>query len=627
MAEPMPDQPVLDPAAILSRRFADAIARVDGAPADADPMITPSKRPDLGEFQCNAAMPLAKVLSAGGAKVNPRELASRLAHTADLADIAEPIQPADIAGPGFINIRLRTDALEALLAHLDGPALGLPTAAPARTIVVDVCGVNLAKQMHVGHLRSSVVGDAIARLFERLGHRVIRQNHVGDWGLPIAMVTAKLRAEADAGRIDLASIGLDGLDCLYKLAQAECKGVSAALRIAEKFGMGPKIQAELEAMQSEADEHLTRAKGTLVALQSGDAATRAVWQRIYDTTMAACLHTCARLRTRITADTSAGESSYRDELAPIVEDLRAKRVAEESDGALVVRLDAEGIAEPCIIRKGDGGFLYATTDVAAIRRRVEQLGAHRVIYCVDARQALHFRQVFAVARRAGYATRPGTDEPAQLDHAAFGMVLGDDGKPYKTRSGENVRLSDLLDEAIERAGRAVAEKNPDLAPDERARIAEAVGVTAIKYTDLSSDRRNDYVFSFDRMLAFEGDTGPYLLYALTRIRSVFRKAEEAGAGELGERFVLDRPQEKALALVLLRYPATMRAAAEAMEPHRLCTLLYDLAVAFSAFYDACPILHAESESVRRSRLRLADLTRRVLADGLETLGLPAVERM
>ncbi len=620
----------LDPVVILHERFADAIPRaIPDAPADADPLIAASKRPELGDFQCNAAMPLAKALSQSGTKTNPRELAIRIIEAVDLADIAEPLTPESIAGPGFINVKLRADALATLLTRLDTPALGIEPASTPETVVVDVCGVNLAKQMHVGHLRATVIGDAIARVFERLGHNVIRQNHVGDWGLPIAMVTTKLREEAAAGRLDLDALSLDALDRLYRAAQAECRGVTTSLRLAEKFRLGPKVEAELGAIQADADDHLAAAKSTLVALQSGDADTVSLWQRIYDVTMSACLRACERLKTRITADASAGESSYRDELAPIVEDLVSKRVAIESDGALVVRLDAEGIAEPCLIRKSDGGFLYATTDVAGIKRRVEQLGADRAIYCVDARQSLHFRQVFAVAKRAGYATKPGADRVARLEHAAFGMVLGEDGRPFKTRSGENVRLADLLDEAVERAGRAVAEKNPSLPERERAAIAEAVGIAAIKYADLSNDRVKDYVFDFDRMLAFEGETGPYLLYGLTRIASVFRKAEEAGVSieVAAAPLMLTQPQERTLALTLLRYPSTVRAVAESLEPHRLCAMLYDLAVAFSSFYDACPVLRAPSDEARDSRLRLCAITRRVLADGLDTLGVPIVERM
>ncbi len=614
----------LDPLELLTAGFLDAIRSLDPDADDDAALITPSKRPELGDFQSNAAMPLAKRL---GRK--PRDVAVELVKALKLDHIAEPLDESNIAGPGFINVRLRSEALASLLGILDTPHLGLEPEDSAEHVVVDVCGVNLAKQMHVGHLRATVIGDTIARINERLGRRVTRQNHVGDWGLPIAMVTAKLRREAQAGRVNLDEIDLTTLDRLYKAAQAECRGQKQAIAIAEKYDMGPKILAELNAQQDEADEHLSDAKRTLVALQSGDEATVELWQRIYDTTMRACLEACRRLNTRITDEHSAGESSYRSELAEVVTDLSSRGVAIESDGALVVPVEEVGIQEPCLVRKSDGGYLYATTDLAGVRRRVQLLEADRVIYCVDARQSLHFRQVFAAATKAGYASRQDRTAPASLEHAAFGMVLGDDGRPFKTRSGENVRLSDLLDEAVNSAQAVVREKNPELDDASAATIAEAVGIAAIKYTDLANDRVKDYVFSFERMLAFEGNTGPYLLNALVRIRSIFRRAEERGVGE-GFRttpLMIAEPAERKLALALLRYPQTVRAAGAFSEPHRVCTLLYDIASAYSVFYEHCPVLAAKSDAIRDARLRLCDLTGRVLADGLEVLGLPTLERM
>lgn len=617
-----------DPVELLGERVRAAIAAAaPEAGENADPMISPSKRADLGDFQSNAAMPLAKRVG-----MNPRELAAKIVAALDVGDLCEPVGEGDIAGPGFINFRLRRETLSDLLERLDSPALGLPAPASPKTVVVDLCGVNLAKQMHVGHLRSTVIGDSLARVFERLGEKVIRQNHVGDWGLPIAMVTQKIRVEAAAGRLSLDTLTLDDLDRLYKTAQKECTGQGRALEIAARYEMGPKVEAELRAEHEEAMEHLSAAKRTLVELQRHEPEAYGIWQGIYAVTMGACLDACRRLRTRITADDSAGESSYGPELREVVEDLERRGIAEESDGALVVRLDSPGdggIAEPCIIRKSDGGYLYATTDIAAIRRRVQKLGADEVIYTVDARQTLHFRQVFAVSRKAGYATKPGAEGPSLLEHAAFGMVLGEDGRPFKTRSGENVKLSDLLDEAAERAQRTVAEKNPDLGAEERREIGEAVGIAALKYADLSSERIKDYVFSFDRMLAFEGNTGPYLLYALVRIRSIFRRAQERGVAldHAGAPIAVAEPAEKALALELLRYPSAVRGVAVALEPYRLCGYLYALAGAFSSFFDACPVLAAEEPGTRRSRLRLCELTARVLEDGLGALGLPTVERM
>ncbi|MFU8828893.1 MAG: arginine--tRNA ligase, partial [Phycisphaerales bacterium] len=312
---------------------------------------------------------------------------------------------------------------------------------------------------------------------------------------------------------------------------------------------------------------------------------------------------------------------------------RAVREAEEAEAAaLIVRIeDLTGIKEPCLVRKSDGGFLYATTDLAAIRRRVQKLGADRVIYAVDARQGLHFKQVFAAAKKAGYTKRLSGEGDAELFHAAFGTVLGEDNRPFKTRSGENVKLSDLLDEAIVRAEQAVAEKNPSLDAEQRREVAEAVGIGAIKYADLAGDRIKDYVFSFDRMLAFEGNTGPYLQYAQVRVRSIFRKAsEEHGITEdslSGGPLSLEMPEEKTLALELLKYPSIVRASAEACEPHRLCGYLFELATAFSSFFTACPVLKADSDELRLSRLRLASLTGRVLRDGLDCLGIAAPERM
>ena len=616
-------QRAFDPVGILGDRFVDAIrAALPDAAADVDPLIGPSKRADLGDFQSNAAMGLAKA-----AGMNPRELAAKIVDNLDVADIAEPVTSDAIAGPGFINVTLRPDALAALLANLDTPALGIEPDDPPQTVVVDLCGVNLAKQMHVGHLRATVIGDAIARVFERLGDRVVRQSHVGDWGLPIAMVVRKVMDEADAGRVNLDALTLDDLDRLYKAAQRDCAAETKGLEIVRKHDLGPKAEAELEAQVSGAEESMARAKETLVRLQRHDPEVFAMWKRIADVTMDACLGTCARLHANVTAEASAGESTYAEELGQVVADLEKRGIAEESDGALVVRV--EGIAEPVLIRKRDGGFLYATTDIAAIRRRVQKLGGDRVIYCVDARQSLHFRQVFGAATKAGYTTKPGADHPSSLEHAAFGMVLGEDHRPFKTRSGENVRLADLIDEAVRRAGATVAEKNPDLADDERRRIAEAVGVAAIKYTDLSGERIRDYVFDFDRMLNFEGNTGPYLLYALVRIKSIFRKAADAGvaSGWQDAPPIVEAPEEKALALALLRYPATVRAVADSLEPHRLCLYLYDLATTFSGFFDRCPVLRAETEERRASRLRLCDITARVLEDGLHVLGIPTLERM
>ncbi len=621
MTEPSPTgAATIDPGALLSERFERAIrAAFPDLQGSVSAMVTPSRQSEHGDFQSNAAMALGK-----RAGMKPRDVALKIIEKLDLSGIAEAPTEASIAGPGFINIRLKAELLSELLGRLDTPELGIEPPASPRTIVVDLCGVNLAKQMHVGHLRATVIGDAIARVFERLGWNVVRQSHVGDWGLPIAMVVQKLIELEDAGE-DLSSIGLDDLNRIYRAAQGECKGETKALETIRTFNTGPKAEIEAELRVESASEALDRAKARLVSLQSGDERTAGVWKRIYDVTMRACLQTCARLHANVTDEHSAGESTYRGELAALVQDLVDRGIAEESDGALVVRV--EGIKAPTLIRKSDGGFLYATTDIAGVRRRVQNLGGDVLVYCVDARQGLHFRQVFGAARRAGYTTKANGTE-ARLAHAAFGMVMGEDNTPLKTRSGENVKLTDLLDEAVQRAGVTVAEKNPDLAAEERAKIAEAVGIAAIKYTDLSGERAKDYVFSFDRMLAFEGNTGPYLLYAFVRTQGVVRKAREGGVtGWESSGLTIGEAQEKALALTLLRYPGVVRAVGEHLEPHRLCAYLYDLATAYSSFYENCPVLRGDDEAVRASRLRLCDLTGRVLSDGLRTLGLPVLERM
>ncbi len=623
----------LDPLVLLRERFVRAIEGATatlGITADTDPRLEPSKRPELGDFQCNAAMGIAKA-----AGKSPREVAAAIVAVLDVKGIAEPIGSQDIAGPGFINVRLKAEAIGRLLGALDTPSLGITPPSRPETVVVDLCGVNLAKEMHVGHIRATVIGDAVARMFGRLGQRVVRQNHVGDWGLNIAMVVMKVRDEIAARRMTLGGVVLGDLDRLYKVVQRECAGDKWGLASVRKFGLGPKAAAELEEQNAGAEATVARAKATLVRLQQQEPEIVAVWRRIYDLTMADCLNNCKRLHANVTAEASAGESSYADELGPMVEDLVSRGVAEHSDGALVVRV--EGIAEPCLIRKSDGGFLYATTDVAAIRRRVQAIGASRVVYCVDIRQSLHFRQVFGAALKGGYAvvTSPESTQrgqPAVLQHAAFGMILGEDGMPFKTRSGDNVRLTDFIDEAVERGRAIVRAKNPDAADADVDRIGEIAGIAAIKYADLSGDRARDYVFSFDRLIAFEGDTGPYLLYALVRVKGIFRQATEAGtmppAGALGAAPILIKePAEKALALHLLTYPAVLRAAAEACEPHRLCAFAYSLAGLYSSFYEACPVLKAADEPTRLSRLRLCAITGRVLQDALATVGIPTLERM
>ncbi len=614
----------IDPLAILADRFQAAIVKAVPGVTDADPLIAPCKQASMGDFQSNAAMPLSKK-----AGKPPRDVAKAIIAHLDISDIAQPVTEASIAGPGFINITFKGDALAALLAKMDTPALGVVPITPPQTVVVDLCGVNLAKQMHVGHLRSIIIGDSLARALARAGDKVVRQNHVGDWGLPIAMVIESLlRTHGDADPATYIT-SLDALEKAYKQAQKDCDTDTPASWIT-RYNLGPKAEAEWEDELDrlrKAELSLSRAKQALVNLQSGAKREVRVWERIQRITLDECLRVCKLLNTIILDEHTAGESAYREELAPMVDDLVARRVAEPDGGALVVRV--EGVNEPCLIRKSDGGFLYATTDIAAVRRRVQKLGADRVVYCVDARQALHFKQVFGAAIKAGFATKAGKAEPSSLEHAPFGMVLGDDGRPFKTRSGENVKLLDLVTEATTRALAVVNERSKDLSDAERGAVAAAVGVAALKYADLSNDRVKDYVFNYDRMLAFEGNTGPYLLYALVRTRSIFRKAAERGidVNVAAAPLIINEPQEKTLALTLLRYNAAVHNVVSALEPHRMCQYLYDLAGAFSSFFDACPVLNTEDAKLRASRLRLCDLTARVLKDGLDTLGIPTVERM
>lgn len=620
---------IQDPVTILTQRFQDAAATVFEQIGDArafDPQIRPCNQPEHGDFQCNAAMSLAKRVGKP-----PREVAKALIANVKVEDLCEPMTEGSIAGPGFINLRLRGDALAASLAGLDAQGLGIAPPERVMNIVVDLMGVNLSKQMHVGHLRSPIIGDAIAKTFERIGHRVIRQNHVGDWGLPIAMVTARLMEMVKSGTIDLAKITLDQLDAAYKAAQAECQRETGAMEMIGKFNLGPKLEAEVQAQIDQAMEKFTKARATLLALQAKEPETYAVWKRIQKVTMDVCIAVCERLHVNVTDEHSAGESSYADELAGVVADLEQRGIAEKSDGALIVRIEEPefgGIKEPCLIRKTDGGFLYATTDVAAIKRRVQKLEAERIVYCIDARQSLQMKQVYGVSKKAGYTKHPKTGEYAVLEHAAFGSVLGEDGKPFKTRSGESTKLSDLLEETVTRATAVVLGKNSELSPQEARVIAEGVGMAALKYADLCNDRIRDYIFSFDRMLAFEGNTGPYLLYALVRTKNIFRKAAEKGIGDGWKSAAVSvtEPAEKALALGLLKYPSTVKSVADSLEPHRLCQYLFELAGLFSSFYDQCPVLSSEG-AVRDGRLRLASLTGRVLEDGLGILGIPTLERM
>jgi arginyl-tRNA synthetase len=444
--------------------------------------------------------------------------------------------------------------------------------------------------MHVGHLRSTVIGDAIAHTLAFLGHRVIRQNHLGDWGTQFGMLIEQLLEAGEPAGADL--------DDLYRAAQA-------------RFERDPAFAA--------------RARERVVALQAGDPTSLALWRRLVQQSTERFAAVYARLGAALTTADIRPESFYNPLLPDIVAELEAKGLARPSEGALCVFLDGftrpDGTPLPLMVRKSDGGYLYATTDLAALRYRVEVLRAERLIYVTDARQAQHFAMVFAAARRAGWLP-----PHVRAEHVPFGTVLGEDGRPFRTRSGDTVRLADLLDEAERRAAALVAEKNPALDAAARARVARAVGIGAIKYADLASDRVKDYVFSWERMLAMEGNTAPYLQYAYARIRSIFRKAAGMPPPPAGP-LVLGEPAERALVLKLLQLGGVVRAVGETLEPHRLCAYLYDVATAFSTFYERCPVLQAPDSARRASRLWLCELTARTLACGLGLLGIEVLERM
>ena len=610
-----------DPIELLESAFRSAIAAALGDDyAETDPIIKSSQNPQFGDYQANFAMGLAKRL---GRK--PRDLAQDVVDALDLSAVAEP---ADVAGPGFINIRLKPEALGRLLDAMDDDELGVQPDPDPHSVAIDLCGVNVAKQMHVGHLRSTIIGDAIARIYERCGRKVFRENHLGDWGLPIAMVIDQLRR---AGT-DLDRLTLTELDRAYRDAQLSAKAdIRGLARAMESPHAGPHRRAELEEQNAGAHEALESAKRTLVQLQQGDREVRADWEKLIRVTMDAVYESYELLNVRLGPENNRGESFFRDRLPDVIDAFVREGVAEEDEGALVVRFEDRD--RPLLIRKSDGGFLYATTDLAAVRFRVHDLGATRVIYVVDARQRDHFRDIFDAAKRIGW-DRTADGAAAELVHIPFGAVLGEDKRPLKTRSGENITLRSLLIEAIERGTHEVIRRSEDPAApthgatlEELKRTGRAVGIAAVKYADLSSDLVRDYVFNFDRMIAFEGRTGPYLQYAHARICSIFTRAE-LDPGSLRDVAVLPRePAEKSLALMLLRYGSMIADTARSLEPHRLCTYLYDLADAYSSFYQQCPVLKADDPSIRGSRLRLCDLTQRVIEDGLDLLGIEAPRRM
>lgn len=538
----------------------------------------------LGDFASNLAMLLAKP-----AKQKPRDLAVALVAALPASSLVAKVE---VAGPGFINFFLAASYLSAQLeARLQDAHLGL-RAASTQKVVVDYSSPNLAKEMHVGHLRSTIIGDALARTLDALGHKVIRQNHVGDWGTQFGMLLAFMEEQGDAS----ASRELADLENFYRAAK-------------QRF--------------DDSADFAERARALVVKLQSGDEHCLALWREFNQVSLGHCLAIYQRLGVSLTAADVRGESAYNKELAQVVAELDAAGLLSVSAGARCVFLDEfknkEGEALPVIVQKADGGYLYATTDLAAIRYRVQELAAERVIYLVDQRQALHFQQVFEVARKAGFA-KPAT----RLEHMGFGTMNGADGRPFKTRTGGTVKLVELLDEAQSRARALVDEKNPSLPADERAHIGDTVGMAAVKYADLSKHRSSDYIFNFEQMLSFDGNTAPYLLYAYTRIASILRKAE----GEPADAAIaLVDDAEQALGDLLLQYPEVVAQVAEKGTPHVLCTYLYELAGAFSRFYERCPVLSAATPAEKGSRLKLARLTAATLKQGLGLLGIDTLERL
>jgi arginyl-tRNA synthetase len=581
MSEPISRS--IDPLQRVAELLAPVFASIAGE--SADPVVRPSDRADA---QVNGALPLAKALGR-----NPREVAEEIIASGALDGVCSSVE---VAGPGFVNLVFSDDFLSGLAADAARhERLGLATSDP-RTVVIDYSAPNVAKEMHVGHLRSTVIGDALARLHLFAGDTVIRENHIGDWGRPFGMLIEHL---LDLGEdVAAAGLGQGDLDGFYKQANV-------------KF--------------SESEEFQERSRERVVALQGGDPDTAALWRRLVAMSTEYFNTVYSKLGVLLNDDDLAGESMYQPGMQATIDRLGAAGLLEESDGASVVFppgfTNRDGEPLPLIIRARTGGFNYATSDLTCVIDRVERLGADLMLYVVGAPQQQHLDMVFAVARMAGWLP-----EGVDAVHVAFGNVLGEDRKMLRSRSGDSVKLVDLLDEAIERAGALVAEKNPDLDDDERAAVARAVGIGAVKYADLSTDRVRDYVFDWDRMLSFDGNTAPYLQYAHARIRSIFRRAGVDPSSVDPSAISLVEPAERELALRILATPSVIAEATSSQSPHRLCTHLFDLAQAFTGFYEHCPVLKVD-EPVRGSRLALCDLTARTLSTGLDLLGIEAPERM
>lgn len=578
-----------DPQTTLSAAFSKAIAAAFGDEyAGADPLVRSAQDAAHGDWQANFAMSLAKRMGKP-----PRAVAEAAVAALDLGSMAESVT---IAGPGFVNVRLSADFLaQAVHAIAGDDRKGVPKAERAELVAVDYSAPNVAKEMHVGHIRSTFIGDAITRVLAFQGHTVLRRNHLGDWGTQFGQLIEHMVDRGLAGGVS----AIGDLNALYKESK-------------KKFDADPAF-AE-------------RARKRVVALQSGDAETVRLWKLLIDESKRYFGKIYAELGVLLTDDDYYGESFYNDMLAPTAEELKAKGVAVMSEGALCAFpagfKGRDGEPVPLIVQKSDGGYGYDTTDLAALRHRVRDLGCTRLVYVVGAPQKQHFEMIFAVAKMAGWIT-----DAVLAEHTPFGSILGEDGKMFKTRSGDTVKLTDLLEEALKRAYDIVSEKSPELPEEDKRRISHAIGIGALKYVDLSNDRIKDYVFSWERMLAFEGNTAPYLQNAYVRIKGIFRKAAEQGVKPADGPTPLSAPEERALAVELLKLPDVIAQVSRSLEPHRLCTYLYGLASLFHSFYEKCPVMNAQDEATRRGRLALCGTVADTLALGLSLLGIETVDQM
>ncbi|MEA3078423.1 MAG: arginyl-tRNA synthetase [Actinomycetota bacterium] len=582
---------MLTPDALLTSRLQAAITSAFGADfADVDPVLRRSASPAFGDYQANAAMALAKRV--GG---SPRDVAQKIVDGLDAGDVLSSVS---VAGPGFINLVLRPSVLAAAASSLlADERLGVPVADPPDRVVIDYSSPTLTKEMHIGHLRSTIIGDALARVLAFAGHDVIRQNHYGEWGTQFGMLIEHLSSSGGTG----GSVSIADLNEFYQEANA-------------RFGSDAEFKE--------------RARRRVVELQAGEPESVALWQQFVGAARAHAEEVYGLLGVTLTPADDRPESSFNDVLDGLAAELESAGVARVDDGALCAfpsgfkNRDGDPLA--LIVRKSDGGYGYQATDLAALRYRASPSGlaGTRIIYVVDARQSQHLSMVFAVARAAGWVP-----DGVRVEHVPFGMVMGPDGRPFKSRSGDNVKLQEVLAEAVERAAAIVASKNPELDPAVRAEVARMVGIGAVKYADLSSDRIKDYVFDWSRMLAFEGNTAPYLQYAHARIRSLFRRAEVSPSLVLEAPVVVAEDAERALVLQLVAFADVVTSVVDTLQPHRLTTYLFETAQAFTAFYEQCPVLRAPDEATRSSRLALSELTARTLALGLGLLGIEAPDRM